>query len=128
MLPLVLAVSGRWKCFAAAAATVALLALATTLTFGMGVWHAFLVSTEFTRTVVLEQGNTGWYKIQSVFAWARMWGAPIPLAYALQGAAIVAHRRGAGLAVAQRRALSAARPRRFASPPFSRRLTASITT
>ena len=69
--------------------TVALLALATTLTFGMGVWHAFLASTEFTRTVVLEQGSTGWDKIQSVFAWARMWGAPIPLAYALQGAAML---------------------------------------
>jgi alpha-1,2-mannosyltransferase len=89
MIPLVLAASGRWKCFVSAAATVGLLALATTLTFGVGVWHAFLASTEFTRTVVLEQGNTGWYKIQSVFAWARMWGAPIPLAYALQGAAIV---------------------------------------
>ncbi len=88
LIPLVLVVSGRWKCFASAAMTVALLALATTLTFGMGVWHAFLASTEFTRTVVLEQGNTGWYKIQSVFAWARMWGAPIPLAYALQGAVI----------------------------------------
>ena len=39
---------------------------------------------------MLEQGDTGWYKIQSLFAWARMWGAPIPLAYALQGALIVA--------------------------------------
>ena len=86
MIPLVLAASGRWRTFAAAAATVVLLALATTLAFGPHVWQAFLDSTRFTRTVVLEQGNTGWYKIQSVFAWARMWGAPIPLAYALQGA------------------------------------------
>jgi glycosyl transferase family 87 len=89
LIPLVLAVSGRWKCFASAAITVALLTLATTLTFGTGVWHAFLASTEFTRTVVLEQGNTGWYKIQSVFSWARMWDAPIPLAYVLQGAVIL---------------------------------------
>jgi alpha-1,2-mannosyltransferase len=89
LIPLVLAVSGRWKCFASAAITVALLTLGTTLTFGAGVWQAFLASTEFTRTVVLEQGNTGWYKIQSVFSWARMWGAPIPLAYALQGAVIL---------------------------------------
>jgi alpha-1,2-mannosyltransferase len=96
MIPIVLAVSGRWTCFAAAAATVVALTLATTLTFGAPVWHAFLASTEFTRTVVLEQGNTGWHKIQSVFAWARMWGAPIPLAYALQGATIVA--LGAALA------------------------------
>jgi alpha-1,2-mannosyltransferase len=90
MLPIVLGVSGRWKCFAAAAATVVVLTIVATLTFGTSVWDAFLASTHFTRTVVLEQGNTGWYKIQSVFAWARMWGAPIALAYALQGATIVA--------------------------------------
>ena len=96
LLPIVLAASGRWKCFGAAAATVALLTVATTLTFGMSVWGAFLDSTHFTRTVVLEQGNTGWYKIQSIFAWARMWGASIPVAYALQGSATVA--LGAALA------------------------------
>ncbi len=90
LLPVVLGVSGRWKCFAAAAITVVLLSIATTLTFGVSVWDAFLASTHFTRTVVLEAGNTGWYKIQSVFAWVRMWGAPIPLAYAVQGAAAVA--------------------------------------
>ncbi len=81
-----LVASGRWRVFAAAAATVALLALAVTLAFGAEVWSAFLASTKFTRTVVLEQGDTGWYKIQSVFAWARMWGGSLTLAYALQGA------------------------------------------
>jgi alpha-1,2-mannosyltransferase len=90
LLPLVLMASGRWRCFAAAAATVAVLTVATTLVFGASVWHAFFAFSEFTRTVVLEQGNTGWYKIQSVFSWARMWGAPIPLAYAIQGAVTVA--------------------------------------
>jgi glycosyl transferase family 87 len=90
LLPLVLMASGRWRCFAAAAATVVVLTIATTLVFGASVWHAFAVFSEFTRSVVLEQGNTGWYKIQSVFAWARMWGAPIPLAYAIQGAVTVA--------------------------------------
>jgi alpha-1,2-mannosyltransferase len=90
MIPIALAVSGRWRAFAAAAVTVAVATIATTLVFGVSVWHAFAVFSEFTRTVVLEQGNTGWYKIQSVFAWARMWGAPIPLAYALQGVTIVA--------------------------------------
>ena len=47
-------------------------------------------STRFSRVVALEQGDTGWYKIQSLFAWARMWGANIPAAYALQGALIAA--------------------------------------
>ena len=90
MIPIVLAVNGRWRSFAAAAATVAALTLATVLAFGPQVWPAFLASTEFTRTVVLEQGNTGWHKIQSVFSWARMWGASLPVAYALQGALTVA--------------------------------------
>ncbi len=90
MIPLALIASGRWRSFATAAGTVALLTLATTLTFGPQVWRAFLLSTGFSRTVVLEGGGAGWYKIDSLFSWARMWGAPIPLAYALQAALIVA--------------------------------------
>ncbi len=90
LIPLVLAVSGRWRTFAAAAATVAVLALAVTFAFGMDVWTAFLASTQFTRTVVLEQGDTGWHKIQSVFSIVRMWGGGIDLAYALQGAVMIA--------------------------------------
>ena len=86
LIPLVLIASGRWRVFAAAAATVALLALAVTFAFGIEVWTAFLASTKFTRTVVLEQGGTGWYKIQSVFSWVRIWGGGVALAYALQGA------------------------------------------
>ena len=89
-VPLVLAATGRWRCFAAAAATVVLLSIATTFAFRPQVWQAFLDSTRFTRQVALEQGDTGWYKIQSAFAWARMWGASIPVAYALQGALSVA--------------------------------------
>jgi alpha-1,2-mannosyltransferase len=88
MIPIVLAASARWRAFSAAVATVAFLVAAATLVFGWDVWHAFLESTRFTRVVVLEQGDPGWYKMQSVFAWARMWGAPIPLAYALQGAVV----------------------------------------
>jgi alpha-1,2-mannosyltransferase len=90
MLPVVLGVSGRWRAFAAAGATVIGLTVATTFAFGMPAWHAFTVFSEYTRTVVLEQGDTGWHKIQSVFSWARMWGAPISLAYAIQGIVTVA--------------------------------------
>jgi alpha-1,2-mannosyltransferase len=84
LIPVVLIATGRWKTFAAAAATVALLVLAATLAFGTDVWPAFLEGSRFTRDVVLEAGETGWHKIQSVFAWARMWGAPVSLAYAVQ--------------------------------------------
>lgn len=43
----------------------------------------------FTQKIVLEQGDFGWHKFQSVFAWVRMWGGGIPLAYLLQGATAV---------------------------------------
>ena len=90
MIPIALLAGAHWRSLTAAAATVVVLTLVTTFAFGLQVWPAFLASTHFSRTVVLEQGNTGWEKIQSLFSWARMWGAPIPLAYALQGALTVA--------------------------------------
>jgi alpha-1,2-mannosyltransferase len=90
MIPIALAAGGYWRTFAAAAVTAVTLTLLTTLVFGVQVWHAFFVGAEFTRTVVLEQGDTGWHKIQSIFSWARMWGAPVPLAYAIQGTATLA--------------------------------------
>jgi hypothetical protein len=52
--------------------------------FGLATWRAFFDSLELTRTVVLEQGSTGWHKIQSVFSAARNWGAGVPTAYAVQ--------------------------------------------
>jgi len=84
LIPLVLAVSGRWRTFFSAAVTVAALTLAVTLLFGSEVWSAFLASMHFTRAVVLEQGETGWHKIQSVFSAVRMWGGGVALAYAAQ--------------------------------------------
>jgi hypothetical protein len=85
MIPLVLALSGRWRVFSSAAVTVAALALLATLAFGWEIWRGFLDSLPWTREVVLEQGGTGWHKFQTVFAWVRMWGGSVPLAYAIQG-------------------------------------------
>ena len=84
LIPLVLIAGGYWRSVAAATVTVAALALAVTLAFGTEVWTAFLASTQFTRTVVLEQGDTGWHKIQSVFSIVRMWGGGVTLGYAAQ--------------------------------------------
>jgi hypothetical protein len=95
MIPLVLLVTGRWRVISGAGLSVIALSLLCTAFFGMDFWRAFSSSEEFTRTVVLEQGRTGFYRIQSVFAWVRMWGGPIPLAYAVQG--IVALLCGASL-------------------------------
>lgn len=84
LIPLALVADGRWRSIAAAAMTAAALVAVSTLLFGTGIWHAFADSTAFTREVVLEQGGTGWPKIQSIFSAARMWGAGVPLAYAAQ--------------------------------------------
>jgi hypothetical protein len=90
MIPLVLLAAGRWRTLFAATATVAALVVAATFAFGTETWRAFFVFAEYTRTIVLETGETGWHKIQSVFSWARMWGAPVSLAYAIQGAVTLA--------------------------------------
>jgi hypothetical protein len=84
LIPVALVAGGRWSGIAAAMATVATLVAVSLATLGGGVWHAFADSMNFTQTVVLEQGGTGWEKIQSIFSAARMWGAGVQLAYAVQ--------------------------------------------
>jgi hypothetical protein len=69
---------------------VAALAFATLVAFGPEVWRAFFASNQFARTMLLETGDVGWHKMQSVFAWVRMWHGSVSLAYALQGAAALA--------------------------------------
>jgi alpha-1,2-mannosyltransferase len=90
MIPLVLVATQRWRAFGVAAMTVAALAIASTLAFGPQVWSAFLASTEFSRLIVLEAGDTGWHKIQSVFSWIRMWGGSVGLAYTIHAGVVVA--------------------------------------
>ncbi|MGJ4941823.1 glycosyltransferase family 87 protein [Bradyrhizobium sp. HKCCYLS1011] len=84
LIPLALVAGSRWSTIAAAAATVAALVAISYLALGREVWHAFFQSMNFTQTVVLEQGGTGWEKIQSAFSAARRWGADIHTAYVVQ--------------------------------------------
>src|SRR5712671_6980159 len=84
LIPLAMLAGGRWSAIAAAAVTVAALLALSFVTLGGGVWHAFADSMNFTQTVVLEQGGTGWEKIQSAFSAVRMWGAGVDAAYAVQ--------------------------------------------
>jgi hypothetical protein len=84
LIPIALVAGGRWRTIGAAASTVAALIALSLLILGSDVWHAFADSMRFTQTVVLEQGDTGWEKIQSVFSAVRIWGAPVDTAYAIQ--------------------------------------------
>lgn len=86
LIPLMLVATGRWRVIAAATLTVLAACAATLVLFGPKVWIAFADSTAFTRIVVLEAGDTGWEKIQSLFAATRMWGCSVEAAYAAQAA------------------------------------------
>ena len=90
IIPLLLLAGFHWRAIAGACASAALLIGATLAIWGWPVWQAFLDSLPLTRQVVIEQGETGWYKIQSAFSAVRMWGGSVPLAYAVQGAATLA--------------------------------------
>jgi hypothetical protein len=85
LIPVVLIASARFHVIAAAAATVLAAVAATLALFGIKTWAAFAASTTLTRHIVLEEGNTGWEKIQSAFSAVRMWGGSIDAAYAAQG-------------------------------------------
>ncbi len=84
LIPIALLAGGRWRTIGAAAITVAVLIAVSFVTLGGGIWHAFTDSMNFTQVVVLEQGGTGWQKIQSIFSAVRAWGASVPVAYAVQ--------------------------------------------
>ncbi len=84
MLPIALLAGRHWKAFFSAAATVFALALVSWLVFGPETWRAFVSSASLTRHVVLEQGGTGWPKIQSIFSAVRMLGGNVTIAYAAQ--------------------------------------------
>ena len=86
LIPIALLASQRWSTIAAAIATIAALVAISFASLGAGVWHAFIDSMTFTQTIVLEQGGTGWEKIQSIFSAARNWGADVKTAYAIQTA------------------------------------------
>ena len=127
LIPIALLAGGRWRTIGAAAATVAALVAVSFVLLGSGIWHAFADSMNFTQTVVLEQGGTGWEKIQSIFSAVRAWGASVPVAYAVQAAVACRRSRqlwpGYGTAMPR----SNSRPRRWRWAACWLRPTCSIT-
>ena len=89
MIPIALAIAGRWKTFAAAGAMVIALAAASYGVLGLQTWRAFLAHSGETR-LALEQGLVGDAKMQSAFAAVRLWGGAVGLAYGAQAAVCVA--------------------------------------
>src|SRR3990170_4496440 len=82
VLPLLLLVLWNWRAIlGAAVSSLALIAITLAL-WGWPVWQAFLDSLPLTRSIVIEQGRTGWEKIMSPFAAVRGWGGSIHESYA----------------------------------------------
>ena len=90
LIPFALAAGGRWKSFAAAAAAVVTLMLASILIFGLEIWRGFFGAMAFSRQAILENDGVGYAKMISIFAAARLWHAPLSLSYGLQAAGSVA--------------------------------------
>jgi hypothetical protein len=84
VLPVVLLLGWHWRAIGGAVLSAGLLCALTLALWGWPVWAAFIHSLPLTQSVIIEQGATGWEKIQSVFSAARNWGASIPLAWGIQ--------------------------------------------
>ncbi len=98
LLPVVLLAAGNRRAFTGAALSSLCIIAATLAIWGWPVWEAFRASLAPTRTIVIEQGGTGWEKIVTTFAAVRMLGASIPFGYAAQGLSTALSVIGAGLA------------------------------
>jgi glycosyl transferase family 87 len=87
LIPVALLAAGQWRTILAAGVTVTTLAIASAAAFGTDIWWLFAASSETSRKLLLEEGNVGFEKLQSVFAAVRMLGGGISLAYVVQGVA-----------------------------------------
>lgn len=83
LFPLVLALTGRWRVFAWAAATVVVFAGVSTLLLGADLWRVFIANTPVVRDV-METGQLPWAKMPSAFIFLRMLGVGQTFAYGAQ--------------------------------------------
>lgn len=79
----------NWRALLAAAAVAASLILSSILIWGVASWSAFFSSVGYGR-FYMEQGSVGFFKSASLFSMARLWGADVSIAYAIQALGAVA--------------------------------------
>jgi hypothetical protein len=84
LFPLVLAVSGRWRVFLAATATVAAMAAVSWLAFGAATCEAFVRSLPLASQFMLRDGYGDFSKMHSALGLVRVLGGGDALAWALQ--------------------------------------------
>jgi alpha-1,2-mannosyltransferase len=83
LIPFALLAGGYWRTIASACATCAVIFAATWVGFGPQVWRSFFASTVFARQMT-EQGEVGFYKIQTIFSTVRQIGGSVDAAFAAQ--------------------------------------------
>jgi alpha-1,2-mannosyltransferase len=86
LIPLALVAAGQWRTFAAAAASLGALVLASLALFGEATWQAFLAIVGDSHATY-ESGRILFAGMANPFGAARLLGAGVPLAYGLQAAA-----------------------------------------
>lgn len=84
VIPFVVILGGHWRTAQAASVTIAAMIALSMSAFGAEAWLSFFKFAAFTKSVVLEQGGTGWYKIQSAFSAVRALHGSVAAAYAAQ--------------------------------------------
>jgi hypothetical protein len=82
MIPVALLAGGYWRAILGATAAVLVMTLASWFAFGTETFLAFFDSLAYSRINGLEYSNTGFFKMQSLFAAIRLIGGNVPLAYA----------------------------------------------
>jgi arabinofuranan 3-O-arabinosyltransferase len=90
LFPLVLAVTGRWRPFAAAAVVALAMAALSWLAFGSEPWLEMSQTVSKANQLVLADGLAGWNKLQSVFGLVRALGGGETLAWIFQGSVAIA--------------------------------------
>lgn len=86
LFPLALVAGGEWRAIAAAAATAALVVLASLLVFGDASWFAFFGHIGESSQTILADGKAGFAKLQTAFGLVRTFGGSETLAWIAQAA------------------------------------------
>ncbi len=85
LVPLVLILTGRWRVFAAAAGTAALMFAVTSLIYGFHIWQDYLVeAAPFQNRMMTHGVGLMLGMMPTAFINARLMNAPLPLAWSLQ--------------------------------------------
>ena len=89
LFPIVLIADRRWRTVAVASLVALVLAALSWLAFGSATWQAFVHWMPITSRVILGEGAADFARLQSLFGLVRAHGGGEPLAWTVQGAALL---------------------------------------